>query len=65
MGKDQALAERAKNKVGIAGFNSAWSCAGLEDDRTLWLAAEWQFNSIKDDFTTSIRASVLRKLQAG
>ncbi len=33
--------------MGIAGFNSAWSCAGPEDDRTLWLAAEWQFNSIK------------------
>jgi len=34
-------------KVGIAGFNSAWSCAGPEDDRNLWLAAEWQFNSTK------------------
>lgn len=32
-------------KVGIAGFNSAWSCAGPEDDRTVWLAAEWQFNA--------------------
>lgn len=31
-------------KVGIAGFNSAWTCSGPEDDRTLWLAAEWQFN---------------------
>ncbi|MGK5081320.1 metallophosphoesterase family protein [Janthinobacterium sp. HLX7-2] len=31
--------------VGIAGFNSAWTCAGEEDDRNLWLAAEWQFNS--------------------
>jgi hypothetical protein len=36
-------------KVGIAGFNSAWSCAGTEDDRTLWLAAEWQFNTTKAD----------------
>ncbi len=32
-------------KVGIAGFNTAWSCAGPEDDRTVWLAAEWQFNT--------------------
>jgi predicted MPP superfamily phosphohydrolase len=32
-------------KVGIAGFNSAWSCAGPEDDRTLWLAADWQFST--------------------
>lgn len=31
-------------KVGIAGFNSAWSCAGPEDDRRIWLGAEWQFN---------------------
>ena len=30
--------------LGIAGFNSAWSCAGPEDDRNLWLGAEWQFN---------------------
>ena len=33
--------------VGIAGFNSAWSCAGPEDDRTIWLASEWQFNSAR------------------
>lgn len=31
-------------RIGIAGFNSAWSCAGPEDDRHLWLGAEWQFN---------------------
>jgi predicted Zn-dependent protease len=31
-------------RVGIGGFNSAWSCAGPEDDRNLWLGAEWQFN---------------------
>ncbi len=29
--------------VGIAGFNSAWSCADDTDDRRLWLAGEWQF----------------------
>ena len=34
-------------KIGIAGFNSAWTCAGPEDDRTIWLAAQWQFNSAK------------------
>jgi predicted MPP superfamily phosphohydrolase len=31
-------------KVGVAGFNSAWSCAGSEDDRNIWLAASWQFS---------------------
>lgn len=31
-------------KIGIAGLNSAWSCAGPEDDRHLWLGGEWQFN---------------------
>jgi len=30
--------------VGISGFNSAWTCAGPEDDRNIWLAANWQFN---------------------
>jgi predicted phosphodiesterase len=30
-------------KVGVAGFNSAWSCAGDEDDRNIWLAGAWQF----------------------
>jgi 3',5'-cyclic AMP phosphodiesterase CpdA len=34
-------------RIGIAGFNSAWSCAGSEDDRNIWLAAEWQFNHAK------------------
>lgn len=33
--------------VCITGFNSAWSCAGPEDDRHLWLAADWQFNNAK------------------
>lgn len=36
-------------KIGIAGFNSAWSCAGPEDDRTVWLAAEWQFNAARKE----------------
>ncbi|WP_313646041.1 AAA family ATPase [Pseudomonas sp.] len=30
--------------IGVAGFNSAWSCAGSEDDRHIWLAGQWQFN---------------------
>lgn len=34
-------------RLGIAGFNSAWTCAGPEDDRNIWLAAEWQFNQAK------------------
>lgn len=34
-------------KVGVAGFNSAWSCAGPEDDRAVWLPAEWQFNEVR------------------
>lgn len=35
-------------KVGVAGFNSAWTCAGLEDDRNIWLAANWQFNAAQE-----------------
>jgi predicted phosphodiesterase/tetratricopeptide (TPR) repeat protein len=31
-------------KLGVAGLNSAWSCAGDEDDRKIWLAASWQMN---------------------
>ena len=30
--------------VEVAGFNSAWTAAGPEDDRNLWLAATTQFN---------------------
>jgi len=39
--------------VGIFGFNSAWTCAGPEDDRNLWLAAEWQFNAAKGKLQNS------------
>lgn len=35
-------------QVGVAGFNSAWSCAGPEDDRHIWLAGKWQFNHMAD-----------------
>lgn len=33
--------------ISITGFNSSWSAAGDEDDRNIWLAASWQFNSAK------------------
>ncbi|AEJ02124.1 metallophosphoesterase [Nitrosomonas sp. Is79A3] len=42
--------------VGIAGLNSAWSCAADEDDRKLWLAAEWQLNAAK----TALNNATLR-----
>lgn len=37
--------------IGIAGFNSAWSCAGEEDDRHLWLGAQWQFNQAESELS--------------
>lgn len=40
-------------KVGVAGFNSAWSCAGPDDDRKIWLAARWQFNRASDELQDS------------
>ncbi len=43
-----ALIDVQGKKLGIAGFNSAWSCAGPEDDRNLWLGAEWQFKRAWD-----------------
>ncbi|RDE51647.1 MAG: hypothetical protein DVS81_04500 [Candidatus Accumulibacter meliphilus] len=39
--------------IGVFGFNSAWTCAGLEDDRNIWLAAEWQFNTAKKELQDS------------
>lgn len=39
--------------VGIAGFNSAWSCAGPEDDRHVWLASEWQFNYMSEKINSA------------
>lgn len=35
-------------KVGIAGFNSAWTCSGPEDDRNIWMGAHWQFNKASE-----------------
>lgn len=40
-------------KVGIAGFNSAWTCAGDEDDRRLWLAASPQFDFMRQSVKTA------------
>lgn len=40
-------------KVGIAGFNSAWTCAGPEKERDIWLPAEWQFNAANNDLNGS------------
>lgn len=34
-------------KIGIAGFNTSWSCAGDEDDRNIWMGADWQFTNAK------------------
>lgn len=36
--------ELSGKRVGIVGLNSAWSCAGEEDDRNLWVAAQWQLD---------------------
>jgi predicted MPP superfamily phosphohydrolase len=47
-------------KVGIAGFNSAWTCAGPEDDRTIWLPAEWQFNTAREGIeSTDLRIGLI------
>ncbi|RED02049.1 metallophosphoesterase [Ectopseudomonas oleovorans] len=35
--------------VGVAGLNTAWSCSGPEDDRNLWMGAQWQFNKARTD----------------
>ena len=36
-------------KVGIAGFNSAWTCYGDSDDRNLWIAAAPQLARAEHD----------------
>ena len=47
------VVEVAGVKLGIAGFNSAWSCSGPEDDRNLWLGADWQFNRALHDLAAA------------
>lgn len=34
-------------RVGIAGLNSAWSCADNEDKAKLWFGADWQIPQVK------------------
>ncbi len=40
-------------KIGIAGFNSAWSCAGPEKERDIWLPAESQFGAAQSVLDTA------------
>ncbi len=37
-------------RIGIAGFNSAWTCYDDADKSQLWLAGEWQFNAADTAF---------------
>lgn len=39
--------EIAEIRVGIAGFNSAWSCADNQDKARLWCGGEWQISQLK------------------
>lgn len=34
-------------RIGIAGLNSAWSCADDNDKAKIWLGGDWQINQIK------------------
>jgi len=35
-------------RVGIAGLNSAWSCASKEEKGKLWFGADWQIAQVKE-----------------
>lgn len=35
-------------RVGIAGLNSAWSCANKEEKAKLWFGADWQIAQVKE-----------------
>lgn len=35
-------------RIGIAGLNSAWSCADKEDRAKLWFGANWQIQQVKE-----------------
>lgn len=58
-----AYARKIKIKeidISIAGFNSAWSAAGDEDDRHLWLAAATQFNAASSfSFAVDVRIGLI------
>lgn len=41
--------EIADIRVGIAGLNSAWSCAGQDEKGKLWLGSDWQIAQIKQN----------------
>lgn len=34
-------------RVGLGGFNSAWSCVDNEDKSKIWLGADWQIATVK------------------
>lgn len=40
-------------KIGIAGLNSAWTCAGDDDDRRLWLAEAPQFDHMRSQLESA------------
>ncbi|MBI3230566.1 MAG: metallophosphoesterase, partial [Burkholderiales bacterium] len=48
-------------RIGIAGFNSAWSCYDDHDQNQLWLAGEWQFNAADTAFhdKTDVRIGLM------
>jgi hypothetical protein len=39
--------EIAGLRIGIVGFNSAWSCADKQDKAMLWCGGEWQLSQLK------------------
>ncbi len=48
-------------RVGIGGFNSAWTCYDDKDQNRLWMAAEWQFNAADGVFSgqTDLRIGLM------
>ncbi len=48
-------------RLGIAGFNSAWTCFDEKDQNQLWMAAEWQFNAADRAFDgkTDVRIGLI------
>lgn len=48
-------------RIGIAGFNSAWTCFDDKDQNQLWMAAEWQFNTAEKAFhkNTDLRIGLM------
>ena len=50
-----------QRRIGIGGFNSAWSCYDDNDQNHLWMAAEWQFNAADKAFSgeTDLRIGLM------